>query len=297
LESREKAAWLSVASNITLVVMKTMVGLMIGSVSVISEAIHSANDLLASFIALFAVKTSAKPPDEKHNFGHGKIENISGTIEALLIFIAALLIIKEAAEKIMHGGEPLTPGWGIVVMGISAGVNLVVSEYLMRVARHTNSIALEADAIHLRTDVYTSLGVFMGLVLIHITGLNIIDPIAAIAVALLIIKAAWNLTVKSFVPLIDTALTEEEINEIKAVLDEHRDEFVEYHDLRTRRAGREAHIDLHLVAYAETSVGKIHDLCDQIEFRITQQIPYSHVLIHVEPCSRDEDPTPGNRPG
>lgn len=290
MENRIKAAWVSVASNTILVLAKIAVGVSIGSVSVISEGIHSANDLLASFIALFAVKTAGKPPDEKHNFGHGKVENISGTIEALLIFAAAVLIIKEAVEKILHGGEILTLGWGIAVMGVSAVVNLAVSTYLMRVARQTGSIALEADGIHLRTDVYTSAGVFLGLVLIKLTGVRIIDPIAAILVALLIVKAAYELTVKAFVPLIDTALSEEEVKEIKAILEQHRDSFVEYHDLRTRRAGREAHIDLHLVALPDTSVQEVHHLCDRIEDHINRQIPYSHVLIHVEPWAAQKVP-------
>lgn len=125
MEKRVKAALVSVISNTFLVTAKLVVGFLIGSVSVISEGIHSANDLLASFIALFAVKSASKPPDEKHNFGHGKIENISGTIEGLLIFIAACLIIKEAIEKILHGGEPLALGWGIGVMGLSALVKFV----------------------------------------------------------------------------------------------------------------------------------------------------------------------------
>ena len=179
-DQRVAAAWVSVASNSLLVVLKFIAGILVGSVSIISEAIHSANDLLASFIALFAVKTSSKPPDKEHPFGHGKVENVSGTIEALLIFVAAFLIIKEAVERLFHGVEMQTLGWGLAVMGFSAILNLGVSEYLMYVAKKTNSIALEADAMHLRTDVYTSAGVFVGLLLIKLTCYTIIDPIAAI---------------------------------------------------------------------------------------------------------------------
>ncbi|ADI01546.1 cation diffusion facilitator family transporter [Syntrophothermus lipocalidus] len=291
MEKRVKAALVSVISNTFLVTAKLVVGFLIGSVSVISEGIHSANDLLASFIALFAVKSASKPPDEKHNFGHGKIENISGTIEGLLIFIAACLIIKEAIEKILHGGEPLALGWGIGVMGLSALVNLLVSSYLMRVAKATHSIALEADAIHLRTDVYTSAGVFAGLLLIHFTGWTMLDPIAAILVAMLIIRAAFELTSKAFVPLIDTALSEDEVSEIKAIIENYSDKFVEYHDLRTRRSGREKHIDFHLVAHSDSSIQEVHDLCDSIEDHIMREIPHSHVLIHCEPvcCCEGEE--------
>ncbi len=282
-DQRVAAAWVSVASNSLLVVLKFIAGILVGSVSIISEAIHSANDLLASFIALFAVKTSSKPPDKEHPFGHGKVENVSGTIEALLIFVAAFLIIKEAVERLFHGVEMQTLGWGLAVMGFSAILNLGVSEYLMYVAKKTNSIALEADAMHLRTDVYTSAGVFVGLLLIKLTGYTIIDPIAAILVAMLIIKAAYDLTQKAFMPLMDTALSDSEIGSIKSILDEFSTQYVSYHDLRTRRAGRECHVDLHLVARPEMSIKEVHDLCDKIEKEIMNQLPFSHVLIHAEP--------------
>lgn len=283
MDRRVKAAWVSVFSNVTLMSSKFVVGFSIGSISVISEAIHSANDLLASFIALFAVKKSSAPPDDKHPYGHGKIENVSGTIEALLIFIAAAMILNEAIKKIFTGGQVEALGWGIAVMGFSALVNIAVSSYLLKVGREEDSIALEADGMHLRTDVYTSLGVFVGLILIHFTGWNIIDPIAAILVAFLIIKAAYDLTRKAFMPLVDTALDYESIKSIEDILAEENDNYIEYHALRTRKAGRESHIDLHLVFNPEKSIQEAHDICDKIEERIKQVIPYAHVLIHVEP--------------
>ncbi|HZJ83944.1 MAG TPA: cation diffusion facilitator family transporter [Syntrophomonadaceae bacterium] len=283
MDKRVKAAWLSVFSNITLMSSKFLVGFSIGSISVISEAIHSANDLVASFIALFAVKKSTEPPDERHPYGHGKIENVSGTIEALLIFIAAAMIINEAVKKIFKGGQIEALGWGIIVMGASALVNFFVSSYLLKVAKAEDSIALEADGMHLRTDVYTSLGVCVALVLIHFTGWSIIDPIAAILVALLIIKAAYDLTRKAFMPLVDTALDADTINIIESTLAEYKEHFVEYHKLRTRKAGRESHIDLHLVVSPYKSIQEAHDLCDKIENKIKDMIPYAHILIHVEP--------------
>jgi len=285
MEPRAKAALLSVISNIILMTGKFIIGFMIGSVSVISEAIHSANDLLASFIALFAVKSSAKPPDKEHPYGHGKIENISGTLEAMLIFIAAGLIIKEAVEKLIHGGGTVEPGWGMLIMGGSALMNLIVSHYLLKVSRETNSIALEADGIHLRTDVYTSLGVFIGLLLIKITGYQIIDPIVAILVALLIIKAGCELINKAFMPLLDIIMDEDTLEVVTSILDEYSDKFIEYHELRGRRAGRDIHIDMHLVVSPELSIQEAHDICDLIESRIEQEIAYSNVLIHVEPVS------------
>lgn len=287
MDVKTKAAWLSVLSNTLLMSGKFIIGIMIGSISVISEAIHSANDLLASIIALFAVQRSSKPPDKEHPYGHGKIENVSGTIEALLIFLAAVLIIKEAVEKILHGGEMMDTTWGIAIMGFSALLNLLVSNYLLKVGRETDSVALEADGMHLKTDVLTSAGVFVGLILIKITGLKIIDPLAAILVAFLIFKAAYDLTKKAFMPLIDSALEDDQISVVESVLCEYSDNFIEYHDLRTRKAGRESHIDLHLVISPEKSVQEAHQLCDAIEEKIESRISYSHVLIHVEPAIPD----------
>lgn len=287
MDVRTKAAWISVFSNTFLTIAKLVVGILIGSISVISEAIHSANDLLASFIALFAVKNSSKPPDKEHPYGHGKIENVSGTIEALLIFIAAALIVKEAVAKIMHGGEVLDTGWGIAVMGSAALLNFLVSNYLLKVGKEADSIALEADGMHLRTDVYTSLGVFIGLILIKLTGYQLIDPIAAIMVAILIVKAAYDLTKKAFTPLMDTSLDDEMIDLIESILSKYDSKFIEYHDLRTRKAGRESYIDLHLVLQPDISIKQGHEICDLLEQDIERKVPYAHVLIHVEPATVD----------
>jgi cation diffusion facilitator family transporter len=283
MDIKVKAAGLSVASNIALTAGKLVVGSIIGSVSVISEAIHSANDLLASFIALWAVRKSAQPPDQEHPYGHGKVENIAGTIEAVLIFIAAVLIISESIEKIRQGGEILEPGWGVLVMAVSAGLNFMVSSYLLKVGKEQDSVALEADGIHLRTDVYTSLGVMAGLGLIQLSGYWILDPIIAIMVALLIVKAAFELLQKAFLPLLDTAADAETMDTVTEVLEDLKGEFIEYHDLRSRKAGRDVHIDMHLVVQAEMSIEEAHDLCDTIESRIQERLNYSHVLIHVEP--------------
>lgn len=285
-DEKAKVAALSVFSNTILVVFKLIAGLMINSVSVISEAIHSGLDLVAAMIAFFSVRTSSQPPDERHRYGHGKIENISGTIEAILIFIAAVWIIFEAYKKIVSGSTVETVGVGLVIMAISAVMNLIISTLLMKTARKTDSVALEADALHLRTDVYTSLGVFIGLAALEITKIQIFDPIIAIAVALMIIKAAYDLTVKAFVPLLDVSLPGEEEAEITNILELLRAEgkLVDYHKLRTRRAGRERHVDLHVVVPRNHPIHEVHQLCDQIEEDIEKRLPASNVLIHAEPC-------------
>ncbi len=222
---KAKTARLSVISNTGLVLMKFVVGFSIGSVSIISEAIHSSMDLIAAVIAYFSVRKSAEPPDAQHEFGHGKFEDISGLIEALLIFAVAVLIIREALLKLLgQPSELFKPElliFGIAVMGISALVNWYVSRRLMNVARQSESIALESDAWHLRTDVYTSLGVFIGLVLIHLTGITLFDPLVALGVALVIMKAAYDLTRRSFSDLIDHSIPAADEHRIQEIICEH----------------------------------------------------------------------------
>lgn len=200
------------------------------------------------------------------------------------------MIIVEAVQKasdILAGSDTAVENLeiGLLIMGSSALINFYVSSKLMKVAKQTDSIALEADSLHLRTDVYTSLGVFCGLLLIKITGWLILDPIVAIGVALLIIKASFALTREAFAPLVDVSLPEQELEIINEVLKLHEDEFVEFHKLRTRRAGSERHVDLHLVVAKYTPVVEVHDLCDRIEAEINQKLQGTHILIHVEPCN------------
>ena len=289
MEEKTQVAALSVFSNTVLTIGKLSIGFFSGSVSIVSEGIHSGIDLLAAVIALFAVRHAGRPADDRHAYGHGKLENVSGTIEAVLIFFAAVWIIAEAVRKITAGDTVEEIGLGLVIMIFSALLNLVISTMLMRVARKTNSVALEADALHLRTDVYTSAGVFTGLLLLKLTGWSILDPLVAIAVAVLIIKAAFDLTKEAFMPLIDASLPEPDQAIITQVLTRHAADYVEFHALRTRRSGAERHIDLHLVVPKHDSVGNVHELCDRIEEEINEQLPGTHVLIHAEPCGGEDE--------
>lgn len=288
-DEKAKVAALSIFSNITLVIFKLIAGIVTGSVSIISEAIHSTLDLLAAVIAFTSVRISARPPDDDHRYGHGKVENISGTIEALLIFVAAIWILAEAYKKIIYGGEVHTLGVGVIVMAVASLANWLISNLLMKTAIRTESVALEADAMHLRTDVYTSVGVLAGLGVIAITKIQILDPIIAILVALLITKAAWDITVKSFAPLLDAALPTHEEDEIRdAIALIIPEGLVGFHELRTRRAGSERYVDMHLVVPRDLTIAEVHDLCDLVELRINERLPMVSVLVHAEPCA-DED--------
>lgn len=286
-----RAATVSVLSNSLLVAAKLLVGILIGSVSVISEAIHSAVDLVAAIIAWFAVRFSGQPADKQHPYGHGKMENLSGAIEAALIFVAAIWIIREAVAKLHDGGAVLeAPGWGAAVMGLSAIVNFFVSRNLMRVGKKTDSLALVADAMHLRTDVWTSVGVLGGLTIIWVgkwvapqVDLGWLDPVVAIGVALLIAHAAWELTRKATGGLLDESLPEEEIGYIREIAIS-TEPIRSLHDLRTRKSGAERFIDAHVAMPYQMTVLEGHDKGKEFKAMLRAHWPLSQINIHVDPC-------------
>jgi cation diffusion facilitator family transporter len=281
MNPKTKVARLSIASNTFLIIMKLVVGIISGSVSIISEAIHSSMDLLAALIAYFSVKVSDNPPDVRHPYGHGKVENISGVIEAILIFFAAALIIIGAVKKLAGKPYELEIIWiGALVMFASAVINSIVSHKLYKIARQTKSIALEADALHLKTDVYSSLGVAVGLALIFITGIKWLDPIVAICVAILILYESYSLLKKAFSPLLDTAWSEDEIKVLEGKLSQMK---VNYHDLRTRIAGNYRFVDMHVIISENVSVGDAHKFCDMIEKELSKNYENLSVTTHVEP--------------
>jgi cation diffusion facilitator family transporter len=284
-------AVLSVASNSLLICLKVTVGLMMGSVAMLSEAIHSGLDLVAAVIALVAVRASSRGPDEQHPYGHGKFENISGTVEALLIFAAAIWIIYEAVRKLIEPQAIELPVWGAGVMLVSVVVNIFVSRRLFKVGRETDSVALQADAWHLRTDVYTSLGVMFALLVIWIVGLaspdselRWLDPAVALAVALMILRAAWNLTRDSARDLLDVSLPDEEVDWIECFVKDGWPAVRSFHHLQTRKAGPIRFVDFHIVVDEQISVADSHALSDEIVAAIKDRLPDSRVHIHVEPC-------------
>jgi cation diffusion facilitator family transporter len=289
--SKKFAAGMSIASNTTLVIGKLIVGILINSVSVISEAVHSGIDLMAAVVAYVAVKESGKPPDKRHPFGHGKAESLSGFFEGLLIFLAIVIIVYQAILKIISGAQIGEPDYGLWIMGVSALLNFFVSRQLFKVSKKSESIALEADALHLSTDVITSAGVFVGLLLIKITDWHILDPLVALAVAVVIGRAAYDIVKRSFRDLMDEGLSENEQTAIEKVLRDHSGSFIGFHDLRSRKTGTVREIDLHLVQSQDISLAEAHKVCDHIEGEILKVVPNAHVTIHVEPFEADSDET------
>lgn len=287
---KSQVAWLSVFSNTTLTLGKLIVGVVIGSVSVMSEAIHSAVNLVASVIALVAVKAAGKPADEEHPFGHGKVENISGAIEAFLIFVAGTLIIREAVHKLLARQAVESPGLGVVIMLVSVVANYLVSKRLFAVGRETDSVALQADGWHLRADVWTSGGVMAGLLLMAVgqrllpgVDLDWIDPVAAIAVALLVYKTAWGLTRDSMRDLLDSSLPPDEVEWIHAELRSHP-EVKGIHHLNTRKSGGRPFLEFHVVVAALLPTIDAHRLAHHLTARIRTRFPSAVVTTHIEPC-------------
>ncbi len=285
MENTSKIAFLSVISNSLVVMLKIAVGIITGSVAILSEAIHSFLDLIAAFIAFISVRISKKPADTGHPYGHGKVENLSGTIETILIFAAGIWMIYECVQKLVNPEPVHLPVLGIVVMLLGALINLIVSKLVKREAEKVNSVAMKSNALHLLTDVYTSLGVAASLLVVTLTEWYILDPIIGMVLAVYIIYEAFKLMKEAFPPLIDTRLSEEEEKTILKIIDTFHQEFIEIHDFRTRRSGPQEYIDFHMVVASHVTIKDVHDLCDRIERDITVEFKQAQVMIHPEPES------------
>ncbi len=285
MENTSKIAFLSVISNSLVVMLKIAVGMVTGSVAILSEAIHSLLDLIAAFIAFISVRISKKPADTGHPYGHGKVENLSGTIETMLIFAAGIWMIYECVQKLVNPEPVHLPVLGIVVMLAGALINLIVSKLVKREAVKVNSVAMKSNALHLLTDVYTSLGVAASLLVVTLTKWYILDPIIGMVLAVYIIYEAFKLMKEAFPPLIDTRLSEEEEKTILEIIETFHHEFIEIHDFRTRRSGPQEYIDFHMVVASHVTIKDVHDLCDRIERDITDEFKQAQVMIHPEPES------------
>ncbi len=277
-----KAVRLSIFSNIALILIKLGAGIMSGAVSILSEAIHSSMDLMAALVAYYSVKVSDTPADDEHPYGHGKFENVSGVVEALLIIVAAVWIIYEAIHKIFADTEIKSLGVSIMVMLISSIVNYFVSGRLSRVAKETGSVAIEADSLHLRTDVYTSAGVAVGLFLIWLTGRRVFDPVAAILVALFILKEAYVLLRKAFLPLLDISWDLHDINRLEKIIAGFH---VKFHGLKTRKSGNYRFVEFHIEMPEEMPLAEVHEICDKLEAAVVKEFKQTEISIHPEPVS------------
>jgi len=281
------AAGLSITSNTLIILFKVVAGIMTGCISIISEAVHSFSDFLASLLTFFSVTRSAEPADEMHPFGHGKYEDVSGFVEGGLIILAALYIIFEAVKKLIFGYEIDMGSYvGMYAMGFAVVANILVSTYLFKVAKKSNSVSLYADAEHLRTDVLSSLGVLLGLVLIKLTGIMILDAIIAIIVALVILKAGYSISKETLNNLLDGALPQEDIEEIETILNKYS-EIRGYHNIRTRRVGPSKDLDITIMFDEDMTIKDCHHICDEVEQSICSALGNTTITIHTEPKTND----------
>jgi cation diffusion facilitator family transporter len=281
------AAKLSLAVVAGLIGLKVAVAVITGSISIVAQATDSFLDLFAVGIAFFAITVAAKPADKEHPFGHGKVEGIAAAVQAVLIFSAAGLIIYSAMQRMITGAVVELTEAGMAVMLVSIIASLFLSRHLLRVSRATGSIALEANAHNIAADVYSAAGVLVGLLIIRFTGLSIFDPIIALMVALLILKAGYGVIRRSFGELVDTRLPQPEEESVRSAIMKHGCQIAGFHDLRTRKAGRQRYVDLHLVMPKSASVADTHRICDSLEQDIKDCLPNTSVTIHVEPGEVD----------
>jgi cation diffusion facilitator family transporter len=286
IRTKAGAATLSVVSNSVLIALKLAAGAITGSIAILTEAIHSSIDLLASVVALVSVRRADVPPDEEHPYGHEKVESLAATIEGMLILVGAGVIIYEATRRLATGSEVESLGVGIAVIAFSMVANLAVSSFLSRRAEALDSPALEGDAAHLRADALTSLGVLAGLLLVEITDEPAFDAIAALVVAVAIVVSGIRIMRRSGRALIDEAPPPEELDRIEATIAAAAiPDMVGYHKLRARRAGRRRWIDLHVQFRDGTTLERAHEAAHQLRDAIRTELGGADVLIHVEPES------------
>ncbi len=283
-----RTAALSVISNATLILLKLFAGTITGSVAILTEAVHSSIDLVASIVAFFSVRKADEPADESHRYGHEKIENLAAAIEGILILVGSAAIAFEAIRHLINHGRVQTVGVGIAVIGVSLAVNVTVSVRLARAAKRTGSPALAGDAAHLGTDALTSAAVLVGLVLVQVTGAEWIDPVVALAVAVVVVTTGVRLLTQSSRVLVDESLPPSEIEAIREAIEAvSASGVVGYHELRTRRAGSRRYVDLHVQFKGGTSLEDAHRVAHELQDLIGDHLAGStDVLIHLEPEDR-----------
>ena len=289
ITEKKLAAVLSITSNAVIIILKFVAGIISGSISIISEAIHSLSDCLASVLTFFAVIKSSEPADRDHPFGHGKYEDMSGFIEGGLIIFAALYIIYESGKKLFMLELPevdTTLGIGVMLFAVAA--NLFVSHILFKVAKKSNSISLFFFFLHLRTDIYSSLGVMAGLILIKLTGIYILDPIIAILVALFILKAGFSISKATLNNLLDGSLPPEDLKTIEDIINSCNNNCIlGIRNLKARRCGPSTDIELTMIFPPQMAILDCHNICDDVETLIRQKLGHVTIMIHAEPeCAK-----------
>jgi len=288
-QSLTRFAWLSILAAVLTIALKTTAYFYTGSVGLLSDALESLINLVAAIFALLMIKIAAQPPDDDHTFGHDKAEYFASGIEGSLIFIAAISIAYAAGSRLLSPQPLEHVGFGLVLSSIATFINFIVGKILIRAGREHHSIILEADGHHLMTDVWTSLGVFIGIIAVGFTGWLILDPIIALLVAANIVWTGFQLIHRSVLGLMDTVIEPEVQQKVVEILDRYvAEKSIDYHALRTRQAGARKFVYVHILVPDEWTVQRGHDLIENIETEIRRDIADSTIFTHLEPL---EDPS------
>lgn len=279
----------SVAVSLLVLLLKVLAWHMTGSVALYSDAMESLVNVVAALLAWFAIRMAERPADTNHPFGHHKAENFSAIAEGTLIVMAAILIMQEAWHALLSPHLDQLGPVGLLVNAVAMILNFVWARVLITAGDRRRSPAMTANGRHLMTDVWTSVGVLVGLVLALLTGWAILDPLLAILVAINILREGWKVIFASAGDLMDSAANSADTEIIEAAVRNSSQGALQIHDLRTRRAGKAVFIEFHLVVAHDMSVGRAHDICDAIESAIAAKLPEARTTIHVEPDSKLEE--------
>jgi len=280
-------AWLSIFTAVVIIVLKVVAYRLTGSIGFLSDALESGANIVAAVFTLAALIIAARPPDDEHAYGHSKAEYLSAGAEGALILAAAVFIGVQAVARLLDPQPLQQVGLGIVVSAVAAAVNFGAAQVLLRAGRKERSAALTADAHHLLTDVWTSIGVIVGVGLAALTGWLWLDPVIALLVALQILFTAFKLLHTSFDGLLDAGLPEEEVQQVQAILDRYQVDGVSYHALRTRQGGAQRFVSVHIQVPGEWSVQQGHEFLEAIEQDVRRALSPVNVITHLEPV---EDP-------
>ncbi len=296
--AKTRAATVSIASNSFLITIKVAAGVLTGSVGILSDAIHSLMDLIASGVAYASVRKADEPADASHRYGHQKIEDLAAGAQAFLLLVGAAFVAFEAIRRLINGGSTVTSlGVGIAVVAVAAATNLVVSSYLARTGRETGSASLGANASDLRADAFVSLGVLASLIAIKITGAHWIDPVVGLLVAGAISMTGVRILLDSGRRLADETLPEGELAQIREVIESSLgDEVVGFHDLRARHVGSQHQVDFHLQFATGISLERAHKMSHDLQDEIVKRLPGTTVLVHLEPEHRVREDRFGDAP-
>ena len=287
ISTRSGAAKLALGVVISLIILKVIVAVISRSISIVAQATDSFLDLFSIGITVIAVRMSIAPADREHPFGHGKMEGVSALIQAFLVLGAGAFIIYSAIQRIINR-TVIEPDAGMIVMVVSIIASFLLSRHLRRVAKATESTAIDASAQNISADVYSAAGVLVGLLAVRLTKWEILDPIVALIMVVFVLKAGYSVVVRALHELTDYSLPKQEQEILNNCIREHFTDLVSFHAVRSRRAGSERFIDLHLVMPRDVSVEKAHRMCDLLEKDIKTKLPNSNVTIHVEPCAEND---------